>query len=777
MKNTRKILTMLLLLAMLVACFSIVSFADDSAEGGAAAAPEVDYKKLYADAVEKHERVLEYYESEVYLNASFNDGVDFDEAVASDSDEFFVKKGGAFSSVSSEDGTITVSSVNATTFNIKQNAPAAFGINFRAKVSSGKSISVYVANSTGNALKVFSVSPGKITAEYDTENKVYTSISSEVKDGVYFDVQFFLMKDSGKDVITVNVTPSNTNKTETVTYSYANDTTDTLSGKFKFDNAYLSVENSATFDYIEMYQGSFSRSLSANNDAAIGNALIAAYADYVAYKDKVADGAVELATIIAKVVIDYDFDYANYEEVKSAALQAISSYFDICVSECKKGYEIIQSGASGEDVVNKAYNDRLAVIEAVDSAYGFVVGVKDGEFASIYEDALKDQPQISDYLSAIAAEKAALEDIKDKTSMAVSSALAVESIYLAKYDVYEALFDIFANNPIDETYYDDEITVDDVLAALEVKKVVEREYGVMKSTAEAFVSGVIIAANKNVSFAERYSAYSIAKENLFTDSTYNKNLNNTTIEALVETYETVDAEMKQISAYAEEFLAKISEADRIPSYTAKQVALDAAEAYIDGVEKEYPGVAAAIERYDYWRKEIVVRFEVAEKYIRSVMNVMRAETVRDKKAAIVIAESYAALGSDVSIDIVIMEYTVTQANEILSIEKSKIALEEIRIANYVAAVAEIPSKTDVLERRSIINKAIALKDSTNPEEEQVVEASKLLDIYISAYNAEVEAANSAAENETAVVLSVLAKTTPTKRVAEIVAIIKKFYEE
>ena len=132
---------------------------------------------------------------------------------------------------------------------------------------------------------------------------------------------------------------------------------------------------------------------------------------------------------------------------------------------------------------------------------------------------------------------------------------------------------------------------------------------------------------------------------------------------------------------------------------------------------------------------------------------------------------------DVSIEIAGVKITVTDANVTLSDEKSKIALDEIRITNYTEAVEAIASKTDLLEKRLAIKKALALKATLNPEEDAVIKASQKLDVYISAYNAGVASANATAEKETETVLSVLSKTTPTKRIAEVVAIIKKFYED
>ena len=62
------------------------------------------------------------------------------------------------------------------------------------------------------------------------------------------------------------------------------------------------------------------------------------------------------------------------------------------------------------------------------------------------------------------------------------------------------------------------------------------------------------------------------------------------------------------------------------------------------------------------------------------------------------------------------------------------------------------------------------------EEEEVIKATAAIDAAVAAYNADVESANSAAEEKETTALNLLAKTVPSKKMAEVVAIIKKFYE-
>ena len=122
--------------------------------------------------------------------------------------------------------------------------------------------------------------------------------------------------------------------------------------------------------------------------------------------------------------------------------------------------------------------------------------------------------------------------------------------------------------------------------------------------------------------------------------------------------------------------------------------------------------------------------------------------------------------------------TVTEANIVLSNEKAAITLKATRINNYVSAVDEIANLTDLLARRQAINNALTLKAGLTElaEEEDIVAATEDLNAAITAYNADVNAANDTAEATETAALTIVAKTVPAKRIAQVVAIVKKFYE-
>ena len=82
----------------------------------------------------------------------------------------------------------------------------------------------------------------------------------------------------------------------------------------------------------------------------------------------------------------------------------------------------------------------------------------------------------------------------------------------------------------------------------------------------------------------------------------------------------------------------------------------------------------------------------------------------------------------------------------------------------------------MLAKREAIFAATALRDMADEEDEAVVAANAKLAEAIAAYNAAVEAANAEADECNGAATSVVTKTVIAKTAAEIIAIIKKYFE-
>ena len=767
MKNTRKILILLLLIAMSFACFSVFAYATE-------ATPSEDQLK-YEAALATHKKVLEYYEAGYYLNADFDDAADFNAALSDATDEFALTVGGAFDATLA-DGAANVSSVSNTYFDFVPDTAASFGIKAKVKVTADSSFSLFLHSSkrgsVGEYLRLFAVSDGKIVHELDYKGDTisYKTSTSAVAADTYFDIDFFLDKQANQNVITLIVTPDN-GVAETFTYSYDNTTTDFLNGKFDFKSFYLATDG-ATIDSLQVYKGSFMRDLdNGNNVKIIADAIADIAKDYNTYSTKVDSKAYELCEIVADLVVTYGYDPSGLTD--TALVDSVKTFAQTCVNTVAPVYAEAYANGVNNINVELAYYDRLTHVESIAVYSDFLNNLKDSDYSEVdgidYDAIAADSVKVEEEL-------ATLEKAKEDTIAAFAAAVNIPNVYLATYADYREAYDVLKAHPICATYYDEQRSAEAVNLASKVANVILAEYPVIDKKASAFAENVVIANDQTKSYAERYAAYTIAKANVFTDASYDAYLDGTTVAELLAAYDNATLTFSESVETAEEFLSKIDQAAKTPSYSVKLVALDEAAAYIDTVERGYPGVTEAIELYNVLRKDISDKIEATKLYIQSVIDVQNATTVADKKAAIAKAKELAVLGNDVSVEIADFDITVTQANVILSDEESTIVLAETKVANFIAATNALDSITDRKALKAAIAKASALKAGADVTAAGVADASAKLDAAIAAFNAAVNAANTAGKETATLTVSVLGASVPTQRIGEVIAIIKKFYE-
>lgn len=767
MKNTRKILILLLLIAMSFACFSVFAYA-------AEATPSEDQLK-YEAALATHKKVLEYYEAGYYLNADFDDAADFNAALSDATDEFALTVGGAFEATLA-DGAANVSSVSNTYFDFVPDTAASFGIKAKVKVTADSSFSLFLHSSkrgsVGEYLRLFAVSDGKIAHELDYKGDTisYKTSTSAVAADTYFDIDFFLDKQANQNVITLIVTPDN-GVAETFTYSYDNTSTDFLNGKFDFKSFYLATDG-ATIDSLQVYKGSFMRDLdNGNNVKIIADAIVAIANDYNTYSTKVNSKAYELCEIVADLVVTYGYDPSGLTD--TALVDSVKTFAQTCVNTVAPVYAEAYANGVNNINVELAYYDRLTHVESIAVYSDFLNNLKDSDYSEV--DGI-DYDAIAADSAKVEAELATLEKAKEDTIAAFAAAVNIPNVYLATYADYREAYDVLKAHPICATYYDEQRSAEAVNLASKVANVILAEYPVIDKKASAFAENVVIANDQTKSYAERYAAYTIAKANVFTDASYDAYLDGTTVAELLAAYDNATLTFSASVEAAEEFLSKIDQAAKTPSYSVKLVALDEAAAYIDTVERGYPGVTEAIELYNALRKDISDKIEATKLYIQSVIDVQNAATVAEKKAAIAKAKELAVLGNDVSVEIADFDITVTQANVILSDEESAIVLAETKVANFIAATNALDSITDRKALKAAIARASALKAGADVTAAGVADASAKLDAAIAAFNAAVNAANTAGKETAILTVSVLGASVPTQRIGEVIAIIKKFYE-
>lgn len=776
MKNTRKILTLLLTLALFAMCFSLAAYADG--EEKTAEEQMEENRAAYAEALALDSKVLEFYEAGSYFELRVEDS----EIVLSETDHCKILKGAAYTQTVVGDA-VHISSFNPTKINLDTNG--SFGVNFCVELTADAPVTLYVASSeTGDYMSLFSIeaaedgNPGKITHKFDTATISYeTAEVSGITAGNLAYVSIYVEKGDSKDTVTISVTDGGDVNYFSTTYSYANEATDFLVGSFKFDSAYLSTKD-AKFSYVEMYPGTFQRYVDNScNEEAIADGIIKAYEDYKAFKSLpgIDNGAYELAEMIAKVAVIYDYRYIGAYEKSSVVTEA----FEECIALVSSVYEAevteANTAITTEGFEKGAYNDKLDTVNSVFAREEYMAKLEASEYATLSGvDFEQTEVALKNATDALAK----LNVIEANAIYVIEELSKISNIYLVTYEELKTAYAAVLSVTIDPTYYSDLHPADAVNEAVQKRNKVMADYPVFNAQALAFTENMVIATDKTVPFSERYAAYVIAKENRFTDVTYDKYLDGTTITELLAEYDVLDAEMRAVSDYAEEFLSKIREAVLTPSYNVKIQALDDAKPYLADVEVGYPEVADAIASYYAMREDIASRKEAAKRYIQAVLNVQIATTVKEKTVAIEIAEGFAVLGQELSVEVEGMPITVNEANIILSNEKSIITLKATRISNYVAAASAIAKKETLLERRAAINAALALKAglSEDLEEEDVISATAVIDAAIKAYNADVNAANDTAEEKDNTALNLLAKTVPAKKIAEVVAIIKKFYE-
>lgn len=767
MKNTRKILILLLMVAMSFACLSVFAYA-------AEATPTAD-QLAYEAALANHKKVLEYYEAGYYLNADFDDDADFGAALSDATDEFALTVGGAFEATLA-DGAANVSSVNQTYFDFAPEAIGSFGIKARVKVDASSSLSLFLHSSKrgsiGEYLRMFSISNGNISHELDYKGDAiaYKSSASAVAADTYFELDFFLEKQATQNVITLVVTPEG-GAAERFSYAYDNTVTDFLNGKFDFKTFYLATDG-ATIDYMQVYKGSFMRDLdNSKNVKLIADAISAIAADYNAYNAKVDSKAYELCEIASALVVTYGYDPSSLtdetlvDSVKAFAKTAVDTVAPVYAAAYADGVKGINT--------ELAYYDRLDHIASIATYSNFLNNLKGSDYSEV--DGI-DYDAIDADIAKVDAEVALLEKAKADTIAAFTAAVKIPNVYLAKYADYREAYDVLNAHPICATYYDEERSADAVNLASKVANVILAEYPVLDKRASEFAKNVAIAGDATLTYAERYAAFTVAKANVFTDESYDAYLEGTTVAQLLAAYDAINAGFSASVKNAEEFLSRIDQAAKTPSYSVKIVALDEAATYIDTVERGYPGVTDALALYEVLRKDISDKITATKNYIQSVIDVQLATTVAAKKTAIAKAKELAVLGSDVSVEITDFDITVTQANVILSDEEAVIVLAETKVANFIAAANSLASITDRKELKAAIVRANALKDGVDLTAAGVADAVAKLEAAIAAFNDAVNAANAAAKEARALTVSTLGASVPTQRVAEVVAIIKKIDE-
>ena len=752
MKKSIRILVMLLALTVCMSGFAFVA----SANGDAAAY--------------NYEEVLEYYEQGYFLNADFNSASHTIETALADSNSEFSSMCDGTPKYTAKATEGVFGSTSTFYFVGTPENETSFGVNADISIQKGgfgakSTFKVMLFNDKSNYVNLFEISPQDKAVSVATKNVdstgavtyTLTKNTSAVPQNAYFDLQFFYDYQNGKGDLVL---------------TFSNGTTETYTfdiGRYACSEIRVAFTKT-TFDNVEFYKGNFPRTLTGNDDIIAGHikTLVGLYE-----ADKNSENAGKYIDVIAKVVADYGFTTDNVTD------PALKAEVDACMITALK--------AIGDDYAAKFIAEGTGIDTVTDFVQKSAILAqltKYNDLLTTIEENFADKIQIQTDAAALAAtrevytaEKIWLDTAKANTLATLEALSTVPEMFFANYQDLRTFGDVYGVSPLCLTYADENYTVNDVLAAYELAEAYMAKFTELHAKATAFVESIPVAADATADFATRYNALALAEANYFEDTSYNAFMTDATIEQLIAQYNALVAEFAPVVDFAEDFISKVDEAKSTLSYSVKQVALAEALTYLETVEMQYPGVAEAVADYNAIKADVENKFAVTEEYINAVIALRDAADEDAMLAALAVALEKAVDGSDVSVNVVVGDMTVAQANVILSTIDKEVSNSGIRNTKYVAAVNAIAGIENVLDLREAILAAIAIRDLADADLAEVVAANTALDAAIASYNAKVSAANAAADECNNAAVAVVEKTTLTKTTAEIVAIIKKYFED
>ena len=777
MKKHSSVLVLILIITLAFSAFSIMSNA-------------------YSVTADNYADVLEFYESYEYVNEPF-DG----DSLFSDSSAEFTQNG-SFASGSFSNGVYSATNLSRVALTVAPRDADArkynslgFNFGFAFTDATGK-LSLEIADAMNNKISIFrfedtQIKHQDVEVELDYEDptankaiyEMQTDADYTLAKNSFYDVSVFITFVNETETL-IDITVSDRNATPAVvTYT-------TSVYNFDFESISLVSNSSATgritkFDYVEAYEGSFSHRLN-DIDTIVGeyiNAMITAHKANPASAFEQ-----DILEAIAKVIIDY-----GYTTTDSSVLASI----EYCALNLGNRYAVEYVDLSKQITEESTYTERLDMLATSKVLYKIIKYTEDNysyvdENDGTTKNSIIDKFQVfySDILTAkekFDEQEILLPLIKEDMSFYIDT-VADKEIYSMTYVELEAIYNEIVDIEICPSFHDDVYSERDVKSALDIGKAIVEEFERLYDNARIFVESIYILKDPyRYSFAERYFAYVSATENYFTDSSYDVYLEDLgiTIEELIRQYNIFADGMAVTSEYAEEFLMKMRSASETANFTVKVNALDAVVGYIDYVEKGYPGVADAINDYNEMRAYITSKIESCREFIKAVQAIDEAQTLADRKTAVAAALALAAEGRDSTVvepvngEYVTVTYNgwrVTDAAIKLAEADSAIKTLENKAQNFINAVDAISSARNTADRRAAINYAVSLESLADATLDSVKQASSKLDAEIASFNSDVDSANSF-QNDTAelsVAVSALAKGDADS--AEVVAIIKKFYE-
>ena len=485
--------------------------------------------------------------------------------------------------------------------------------------------------------------------------------------------------------------------------------------------------------------------------------------------------------VLSSLIATYESTEAEPEEK-----QAAFGYIDLIINDngytaagdfaatVNKAYDIVASYYASEFVdaiysysERDRYDVRLAKVENAAAIYDRcpdIAGTSvDAELfaraTALYEAAVL-EVETARVESEAFIEKFGEIDVYNNDYFAMSA--LVDSVKLSKYDVTYA--------PIAEAYS----RYLQLVANLEVLEIkVDGKFDAEGTLIEDGYKQIITALqDETKNFNERYELFVRAKGFYFVGAKYPG------LDELIAYFESVEDYFSSQSSYCDEFIIYVNSAKNARSLTVRTTYLDMAKSYIEAhnsattlLELDYKTVRQCIEDYDAMILQIDVDTENAALFIAEVEKLRGVEDFYERKAII---EGASKVKPDIDID-GIAGYSAAYTE--YETTRTTIIFTEGYADQFMDIVERIENADSVVERYELITLAMQYVDGgVSSEVKGVGGAKAMLNTYIADYDSEVDDRNAEFDGVIADCVDIATLAAPSDSFSKIVAAIKKYFE-
>lgn len=785
MKNTKRILAVLLMAALLVSCMLLSVSAEDP---------------FSAEGIDDIEDILEYYELDDYLADNYEDGTWNTQYYSGSNSEVVedptnpenkvLKVSGRNNSYSnaSETDKLVVS------FKLYLDPSMVGEYRLDVKMKDGEGVETQTFNT------IFSVNTKAGAFQYSTWDAslnsgeggfVLTSFDGLTPAfSVWYDIVVFFNAAEGNYNFKISADGG-----ENWTYSgiYMLGNVETMS-KFEL-KSYIQGKNGSILlylDEVEVYCGSFERNPSNKNNITAETLL-----DLEAYY--LAEGTpnsekLRIAEVLNQLVNAYGYVPAD----NTPELEAVNAVI-----------------AKTPEYINYAYaSELIARAAAIDSEAGyyerlaFLEGIEYYDNVLPENDVLESAPAFSndaELTEAVKAARALCEaEVAACAKTAEDSAAFITA--MSEYDKTSKDYDGYLKNfydtvsaltERDDTYAEEVVGVVDYTMADAVVDYDEfiTKFVRLDTAAQTFIDGATAMKealeimnqvadpndpNLDPAIKEAYEEAfgKLSRGYAAADSVYNggdidEDLDESTyalLNSLFDVYTSNKADILARIEACEAFIDIMKKASAATYYTAIVAHITEAESHLGNIRLKYEGMEAAKALYDSLKVSIESSEAASAEYISAVNAIAGKTTFEEKRAAVELALSLKELGDVLGIS------GVKDANITLSIASAEIDSLIKNSENLIIYVAEARGAATLSERRAILAKAQNAANNSEDTYEGVADAKAELATLIEAYRAEVEAMNASHTAAVKNAASLAGAVAPDEDVYKAGSVIKDFVD-